>query len=105
MMMPHVVAPQYSRPWIHVFQPNIGTHFVSPSNAQQVLITSVTEVKVESMARTTRRIRKRKKDDELEKIVATRQKPHKIKIRPRGYINGGCDGKNAWDETIRLLIP
>lgn len=79
-----------------MFQPNIGTHFVSPSNAQQVLITSVTEVKVESMARTTRRIRKRKKDDELEKIVATRQKPHKIKIKLGGDINGGCDGKNAW---------
>ncbi len=24
---------------------------------------------------------------------------------PRGAINGGCEGKNVWDETIRTLIP
>ncbi len=24
---------------------------------------------------------------------------------PRGAIDGGCEGENVWDETIRTLIP
>jgi hypothetical protein len=43
-------------------------------------IISVTEVTVESMARVACRIRKEEENDEFEKKVATRKKPHKIKI-------------------------
>jgi hypothetical protein len=60
---------------------------------------SVTEVKAESMARVVRRTWE-KKDDESNKRITTRQKPHKIKVKPRGDINGSCDGNNVWDETV-----
>jgi hypothetical protein len=105
MMMPHVAAPQYPRSWVQVHGPNIGAHFVGPSSAQQVPIASVIEVRVKSMARRARRIGKKKKDDESKKRVDVKHKPHKIKIKPRGDTDRGCDGKNDWDETIKTLIP
>ncbi len=82
-----------------------GANFVSLSTTLQVPFASVTKVKIESMARVVRKTWKKKKDDESNKWIIIRQKPHKIKVKLRGDINGGCDGNNVWDETIRTLIP
>jgi hypothetical protein len=87
-----------------VFGPS-GANFVSASTTLQVPFASVTKVKIESMARVVRKTWKKKKDDESNKRVIIRQKPHKIKVKLRGDIDGGCDGNNVWDETIRTLIP
>jgi hypothetical protein len=57
-----------------------------------VPIGSVIEVKVNNMARITRRIRGKKKDDESKKNVVVGQKLHKIKIKIGGDIDGGMLG-------------
>ncbi len=31
--------------------------------------------------------------------------PHKIKIRLKGDIDGGCDRNNVWDEVVKTTIP
>jgi hypothetical protein len=33
------------------------------------------------------------------------QKPHRVRVKPNGGIDGGCEGKNEWDEALRSLIP
>jgi hypothetical protein len=38
--------------------------------------------------------------------LAIGKKPHKIRIRAGGGdVDGGCEGKNAWDDAMRTLIP
>jgi hypothetical protein len=32
------------------------------------------------------------------------KKPHKIRIKARGHVDGRCEGKNAWDYVMRTLI-
>jgi hypothetical protein len=37
--------------------------------------------------------------------LAIGKKPHKIRIRAGGDVDGGCEGKNSWDDVARTLIP
>jgi hypothetical protein len=49
-----------------------------------------------------------KKENDVESDVwqAARKKPHKIRIKVGGGdVDGCCEGKNAWDEVMRTLIP
>jgi hypothetical protein len=32
-------------------------------------------------------------------------KPKKLRVKDGGDIDGGCPGKNAWDDAIRCLVP
>ena len=34
-----------------------------------------------------------------------RQKPHRVRVKVGGGIDGGCEGKNEFDETLRSLVP
>jgi hypothetical protein len=63
----HCKLPQYQRPWIQVFGPSVGVHFVAPSNSLQVCVGSGTKVKLENVVRTFLKKGKRKKDEKLEK--------------------------------------
>jgi hypothetical protein len=33
------------------------------------------------------------------------KKLHNIRIRARGDVDGHCEGKNAWNDVVRTLIP
>jgi hypothetical protein len=33
------------------------------------------------------------------------QKPHTLRVKDGGDIDGGCTGKNAWDDAVRSLVP
>ena len=33
------------------------------------------------------------------------QKPHKVRVKACGGIDGGCDDNNEFDEVLRSLIP
>lgn len=59
----HCKLPQYQRPWIQVFGPSVGVHFVAPSTSLQVCVGSGIEVKLENVAKTFHRIRKKKKGE------------------------------------------
>lgn len=36
---------------------------------------------------------------------AVGQKPHKMRVKAYGGIDGGCDGNNEFDKVLRSLIP
>jgi hypothetical protein len=40
----------------------------------------------------------------VEKSTSGR-KPRQITIQPGDEVDGACPGKNAWDDTIRALVP
>ncbi len=65
----------------------------------------ITKVKLENIARLVCETNQKENDATSEVRQLVGQKLHKIWVRLGGDINGRCDGKNAWDETIRTLIP
>jgi hypothetical protein len=56
----------------------------------------------ESIARASRR-RNRREYDEDDDI--DRSKPHHITVKADGEIDAGCEGKNAWDDSVRGYVP
>jgi hypothetical protein len=62
------------------------------------------EMKPKNMAKVVCQIGKKEKDATLEVRQINKQELHKIKIKLGGDMDGGCEGKNIWDETIRILV-
>ncbi len=81
-----------------------GSQFVGQSNALAIHITTVMEMKPKNMAKVVCQIGKKEKDATLEVRQINKQELHKIKIKLGGDMDGGCEGKNIWDETIRILV-
>jgi len=86
--------------------PTSVTHLlVVPSNELLINAALVHEMKPDNIARGVWKIEKKEKDAIFEARQIVGQKLHKIVIRPRDGINRGCNGKNAWEEAVRILIP
>jgi hypothetical protein len=56
----------------------------------------------ESAARASQRHKRNQEDDDR---AGERKKPHRIRVKSGGEIDGGCDGKNAWDDAVRRYVP
>lgn len=54
--------------------------------------------------RKARRKSKKRYEDQKKHRENNGQKPHKLLIKEDGSIDASCDGKPAWDETVRSLI-
>lgn len=78
---------------------------MGPSSQPQVVVPIVSELKPDSVARTGRRTEKKEKDAACKARQAIGKNLHKIKIKPGGDIDVACEGKNAWDEVVRTIIP
>jgi hypothetical protein len=52
-----------------------------------------------------RKDRKKSKDATCEVCKAAEKKPNQVKVKVRGEIDGGCDGKNQWDDNVHTLVP
>ena len=90
---PWMMGQQFLGPWLQ------------PQQAPTAHASEDATPKVESEARAaTRAIRK-----EMEERVDARrnqgQKPHRVRVKVGGGIDGGCEGKNEFDEALRSLIP
>jgi hypothetical protein len=77
----------------------LGSTSVPPKQKELVPL-----VKVESIARATRRTVKKENDVTSDARLAIGRKLHKIHIRARGDVDGCCEGKNAWDDVVRTSI-
>jgi hypothetical protein len=62
-------------------------------------------VKPESEARATRRAHKKGVEEAMDARRAVGQKPQKVRVKAGGGIDGGCEGKNEFDEALRSLVP
>jgi hypothetical protein len=61
--------------------------------------------KSESEARAARRAHKKEVEEAMEARRAIGQKPQKVRVKAGGGIDGGCEGKNEFDEMLRSLVP
>ena len=61
-------------------------------------------LKPESEARAARKVHK-----EIEESVDAKRavglEPHKVMVKAGGGIDGGCEGKDEFDEALKSLIP
>ena len=59
----------------------------------------------ESEARAMRRATRKVAETNVELRRAGGQKPNTLRVKASGGIDGGCEGKNAFDEALRSLVP
>jgi hypothetical protein len=61
--------------------------------------------KPESEARATRRAARKEVETNVDVRRLGGKKPHTLRVKVGGGIDGGCEGKNAFDEALRSLVP
>jgi hypothetical protein len=58
-----------------------------------------------SAARAARRQKRKLNDEAVAERSTSKRKPCQITAQPGGEVDGACLGKNAWDDTVRALVP
>ena len=91
--MPWMMGQAYPNQWIPPPAP-ATQHLQEPA-----------KVKADSEARATRRAARKEAETNVELRRSGGQKPHILRVRAGGGIDGGCEGKNAFDEALRSLVP
>jgi hypothetical protein len=91
--MPWMMGQPYANQWMAPPAPGI----------QQLQDQS--KIKTESEARATRRASRKDAETNVEVRRCGGQKPHTLRVKAGGGIDGGCEGKNAFDEALRSLVP
>ena len=66
---------------------------------------NVHKVRPASEARATRRATRKEAEAIEELRCVGGQKPNTLRVKAGGGIDGGCEGKNAFDEALRNLVP
>ena len=90
-------------PWL-MGQPFPG-QWIPPPAPSEHLTQNITQVRPESEARATRRAARKEVDTKVDLRRSGGQKPHTLRVKVGGGIDGGCEGKNAFDEALRSLVP
>lgn len=87
----HSSSGPYPGPWMQslVFLQDTTARTVSPDSA----------------ARLAWRHKKHVVDEVVDQRVGTAQKPNQVWMMIGGEIDGGCEGKNAWDLAIHTFVP
>ena len=65
----------------------------------------VVDLAPDSVDRSCRRKRKAEYDLESRQRATTGRKPNRVFVLPGGEVDVTCEGKNAWDEALRELVP
>ena len=63
------------------------------------------QVRNESEARAGRRAARKEVETSVELRRSGGHKPHTLRVKASGGIDGGFEGKNAFDEALRSLVP
>jgi hypothetical protein len=92
----------FSNPWMMGGQPG-GMSFANP----WMVMPHTADIgpRQESVDRANRRHKRREYEAAAVSKTTGGHKPNKLRVKEGGYIDGGCSGKNAWDDTVRSLVP
>ena len=90
---PWMMGQQYASPWIP--QPPPTDQGVQKSGKPLP----------ESEARATRRAARKEVETNVELRRSGGQKTHRLRVKVGGGIDGRCEGKNAFDEALRSMVP
>jgi hypothetical protein len=59
----------------------------------------------ESEVRAPRRVIRKEMEERVDAKCNQGQKPHRVRVKAGGGIDGGCEGKNEFDEALKSLVP
>ena len=88
-----MLGQQFPDPWCQPQQATAAQASDGPST------------KAESEARAARRAIRKEMEERVEARRNMGQKPHRVRVKAGGGIDGGCEGKNEFDEALRSLVP
>ena len=98
-------------PWMHQQPGGMGpwgqpypSHWIPPPEVPEHL-QNQSKVRAESEARATRRANRKEAESNVDLRRSGGHKPYTLRVKPGGGIDGGCEGKNAFDEALRSLVP
>ncbi len=60
---------------------------------------------MENVQRAERKEHKKSKVVAREVCKVAGKKPNQVKVKVGGKTDGGCDGKNQWDDNVHTLVP
>ena len=79
--------------------------WLQPQQAPNAQPSDGPSTKTESEARAGRRAIRKETEERVEARRTQGQKPHRVRVKVGGGIDGGCEGKNEFDEALRSLVP
>ena len=79
--------------------------WLQPQQAPTPQPTENPTTKADSEARAARRAVRKEAEERTEARRNQGQKPHRVRVKAGGGIDGGCEGKNEFDEALRSLVP
>ena len=91
--MPWMMGQSYPNPWI------------PPPQAAEDGTKVAPQVRPESDARAARRAARKDVESSVNMRRSGGHKPYTLRVKPSGGIDGGCEGKNAFDEALRSMVP
>ena len=96
---PWMMGQQFGGPWMQQQQPTTAMPSIDRAPSE------VATTRVDSEARAARRAIRKEMEERVDARVNQGQKPHRVRVKAGGGIDGGCEGKNEWDEALRSLVP
>ena len=100
---PWVQQQQYPGPWVQ--QQQYPGPWMQPPQATTAPQHGGPTLKSESEARAARRAHRKEVEEAMDARRAAGQKPQRVRVKAGGGIDGGCEGKNEFDECLRSLVP
>ena len=79
--------------------------WIPPPPAAEEGTKGASQGRPESEARAARRAARKEVETNVNLRRSGGQKPHTLRVKAGGGIDGGCEGKNAFDEALRNLVP
>lgn len=101
----HYVPSQATgtNPWVAGPPPTYAAPWSGQSSGLQGR--AVVDLAPDSAERLCRRKRKVEYDLESRQRATAGRKPNRVFVLPGGEVDVTCEGKNAWDEALRELVP
>jgi hypothetical protein len=100
----------YNNPWVMggASQSMLGGHSGSMSYGNLWMLmppSAEAGPRYDNVTRASRRHKQKEYDAAVASRTTSGHKPNTLRVKDGGNIDGGCSGKNAWDDAIRRLVP
>jgi hypothetical protein len=107
-MQPSQMA--YNNPWVMggASQSMLGGHSGSMSYGNPWMLMPLgaeAGPRHDNVARASWRHKRKEYDVTAASRTTSGHKPNTLRIKEGGDIDGGCSGKNAWDDAVKSLVP
>ena len=102
-MQPLATGMVQQNPWM--MGQSYPNQWIPPPPAAEEGTKVASQVRPKSEARAARRVARKEVETSVNLRRLGGQRPHALRVKASGGIDGGCEGKNTFDEALRSLVP